>query len=482
MDATRRLWAIASLAVGLAGFALLTARPLALAGSVLLGAWLISRQFLFYRATTRLAEDISVTHSPAKTGVRTAERIPTTLSAALGTPSRLALSVDGGVPTTATVSEPLALTVNPGETNAATTVDVRWPVAGQHTFDTATLTVTDGLFRQELPVGSTPTVTVEPRVPRNLHVGEGGDRIATAYGEHDAGRLGSGIEPAELREYVPGDTADRIDWNATARLGTPYVREFDAETDRKTMLVVDHSQSLSTGQVGETKLEYVRELALAMAENARQLGDPLGMLTVGDEGVTERVPPATQPDQYATVRRTLHSLSPTSGPQESTGDSLGSTTTLAGVNRALATLDGEESQFARTLQPFYADRQVYVDRISADPLYTAVQSLLAREQGTVFTVLCTDDSAPAELLETAKLASSDGGTILVLLAPTVLYEQDGLADVERAYDRYVEFEELRRELATIGGVTALEVGPGDRLSTVLAAGQNQRAQVGGEPS
>jgi len=62
---------------------------------------------------------------------------------------------------------------------------------------------------------------------------------------------------------------------------------------------------------------------------------------------------------------------------------------------------------------------------------------------------------------------------LVLLAPSVLYEPGGLADIEQAYDRYVEFEQFRRELARIDNVTALEVGPTDRLSAVIEAGRSR---------
>ena len=35
---------------------------------------------------------------------------------------------------------------------------------------------------------------------------------------------GAGIEFAEAREYTPGDDVRRIDWNVTARLGTPWVK------------------------------------------------------------------------------------------------------------------------------------------------------------------------------------------------------------------------------------------------------------------
>lgn len=488
MEPSRRLWAVAGLALGLAVFGVVLARPVALVGSILLVAWILSRQYLFYRAAVEFSEGLSVAQASEKTAIRTEETVAATLTATVGRPTRIECTVKAGLPITATAATPLELRLGPEQTTASITASVQWPVAGRHTFEQPTVTITDGLFREQWSTGPTETVTVEPRGPRNFHVGAGGDRIATAYGEHDAGQLGSGLEPAELREYVPGDTADRIDWKATARLGTPYVREFEAETDRKTMLIVDHRRSLAQGPADETKLEYLRELSLAVTDSASKLDDPLGLVTVGDEGVTERVAPATTPEQYRTIRRTLLNLdvtgeSSTRVPHEARQGSLRGQhpNTLAEVRRALATLEAEEGPFADRLRPFYAERQQYLERISADPLYGAVETTLAREQGPVLTVLCTDDRAQTELLETVKRATRDGGTVLVLLAPTVLYEQGGLAEIERAYDQYVEFEEFRRELSRIDGVTALEVGPGDRLSAVLTAGENRsvRARAGG---
>jgi uncharacterized protein (DUF58 family) len=491
MKPTRRLWATAGLAAGLAVFGVVLARPIVLGGTVLLGAWILSRQYLFSRAVARLADNLTVTQSPAAVGVRTDDTMPATLTAALDAPSRLACSVEGGLPTAANAASPLGADIDPGETSAAATVSIQWPIAGQHTFDQATVAVADGLFREQFPAGARdpPTVTVEPRGPRNVHVGEGGDPRVATYGEHDAGRFGSGLEPAGLREYTAGDTADRIDWNATARLGTPYVREYDAETDRRTLLVVDHRGPLADGPAGETELDYLREVALAIADSAKQLDDPLGLVTVGDGGVTERLAPSTQPDQYRHIRRLLFNLEPTTDPRGSNDDPDRSGTTAeesspAKARYALATLDGDQSAFARRLRPFYAERQLYLERFGTRPLYSAVRTAIAHEQGPVFTVLCTDDSAPTELVETVKTASQNRSAVLVLLAPTVLYEQGGLSDVERAYERYVAFEELRRNLSRLDGVTALEVGPGDRLSAVLAAGRDRTARnrVGGEPS
>ncbi|MFC7019236.1 MULTISPECIES: hypothetical protein [Haloarcula] len=66
--------------------------------------------------------------------------------------------------------------------------------------------------------------------------------------------------------------------------------------------------------------------------------------------------------------------------------------------------------------------------------------------------------------------------MVVFLTPSVLYDLDTLGDLDDAYRRYTAFEEFRRELAALERVSAFEVGPSDRLSAVLSAG-NQRRRV-----
>lgn len=477
MHPTRRSWAVAGLAGTMAALAVAVSRPLLLGGAAVAGAWVLARQAAFVRALEEATDGLVVEQSPARLGVRTTARTPVTLAARLAEPSDLELSVRAGLPTAADAADPLEIDLAPGEREREATTDVAWPTAGRHRFGPATLVAADGWFRESVPVGSGPTVTAEPPGPRNVHVGEGGNRVATAYGDHEAGRQGSGVEPAELREYVPGDTADTIDWKATARLASPHVREYEAETDRQTLLVVDHRATLSTGRPGETKLDYLREVALATAAAARDLGDPLGLLAVGDEGITGRIEPASTPRNYVSIRRRLLDIEPTvpETPLEGARSGPGATAGgAASLRRTIADLEGDES-FAATLRPFYAARQGYRERFADDPLYGAIRTVGDRNREAVWTVILTDDSAPDELREAVSLAR-EGGEVLVLLAPTVLYEPGGLADVEAAYDRYVEAEEFRRELSRMDRVRALEVGPGDRLSTVLSAGRSRRSR------
>ncbi|ELY93039.1 hypothetical protein C482_20231 [Natrialba chahannaoensis JCM 10990] len=427
--------------------------------------------------------------APVRSGVQTDDSIPVTLAATLADPSSLLIEIEAGLPTATVAEAQPSVTIDPGETAVSHTTTISWPVAGHHQFDTPTLTIENDFFRETLLIGTTPSVTVEPREPRAIHVGEGGDRLATAYGEHDGGRHGFGIEPAELREYIPGDTMDRIDWKATARLSSPHVREYEGETDRRTLLLIDQRCDLMTGEPGETKLEYLREVALAIMGSARRLGDPVGLLGVGDAGITTHIEPTTTPVMYTRIKHELLTLEPTTVEQETPTtkphtphltlpethstdrrqSSVRNTTADARMKLEAITATGEEETFVSTLRPFYAARKSYQTRIESEPLYGAVRTAIQQHNSQQLTIICTDDSNPGELREAVTAARKNGNAVIVLLAPTVLYESGGLADIERAYDRYVEFESFRRDLAQLNRVTALEVGPKDRLSSVLSA-------------
>lgn len=468
MRFTRRFRAAAGTSVVLGAFAAITGKPVLLAGGLLLGAWLVGATYAFVHSARAAAGALDLDASVAPATIRADGETTVTVTGARtsGTP-RLPVSVECPLPA---VGEPIdgdpAFTMTPEAEQDGTTVPLTVPVAGRFEVGPCQLTVTDsqGLFETTVTTATSANLTVRPRRPQHIHVGEGGRRVATAYGEHETGRGGAGLEPAELRQYIPGDPTSRIDWNATARLGEPYVREFEAQVDRETLLVVDHRAAMGVGRPGETKLDYGRELALAVVDSADALADPLGLVTVGDGGATTQQGPGATEAHFQRVRTRLTDLVPTGaqGPRSNPLD--------PGRARAVTSrLAEEESPFADALGPLLADSEAYVRRVREDPLLGAVEAALARRSRTELAVVVTDETGRTELRETARLLRRQGVRGVFYLLPGPLYDPGGLADLEEAYAAYVDFEEFRRELAGVTGVTAFEVAPEDRLGAVLSA-------------
>mgnify|MGYP005692512533 FL=1 len=48
-------------------------------------------------------------------------------------------------------------------------------------------------------------------------------------GEYHSSFKGRGMTFSEVREYQPGDDVRLIDWNVTARSGSPFIKVFEEE-------------------------------------------------------------------------------------------------------------------------------------------------------------------------------------------------------------------------------------------------------------
>ncbi len=101
---------------------------------------------------------------------------------------------------------------------------------------------------------------------------------------------GSGIEFAEAREYVPGDDVRRIDWNVTARMGTPWVKEFVEERDLSVICAVDRSPSMLAATPAGGRLRAAAELVALLGFAAAYNNDRTGLLMFSD-GVDAYVEP-----------------------------------------------------------------------------------------------------------------------------------------------------------------------------------------------
>ena len=109
-------------------------------------------------------------------------------------------------------------------------------------------------------------------------------------GEYNSAFKGRGMEFAEVREYLRGDDVRTIDWNVTARTGSPYVKVFDEEREQTVMLLVDASASGAFGSVQQMKGEVGVEISALLAFAAVKNNDRVGLLIFTDE-VEVFIPP-----------------------------------------------------------------------------------------------------------------------------------------------------------------------------------------------
>jgi uncharacterized protein (DUF58 family) len=75
-------------------------------------------------------------------------------------------------------------------------------------------------------------------------------------------KIGSGIEFADHRDYVPGDDFRYIDWNLYGRMEKLLLRLFEEEEDLSIYLLLDASGSMTTGE--SVKFDYARRVVAAL--------------------------------------------------------------------------------------------------------------------------------------------------------------------------------------------------------------------------
>jgi uncharacterized protein (DUF58 family) len=102
-------------------------------------------------------------------------------------------------------------------------------------------------------------------------------------GEYHSCFKGEGIDFEDFREYQPGDEVRSIDWNVTARLGTPFVKKFIEQRELTVFLAIDVSASGNYGSHGPSKRELMAEIAALLAFSALQNKDKVGLILFTDE-------------------------------------------------------------------------------------------------------------------------------------------------------------------------------------------------------
>jgi uncharacterized protein (DUF58 family) len=103
---------------------------------------------------------------------------------------------------------------------------------------------------------------------------------------------GAGIDFTDLRGYTPEDDIRHIDWNVTARLDEPYVRQYTEDRDLTAWLVLDQSASMRFGAERNPKDSVLAQLAICLGWIFAQGGNRVGAILY-DNRRQRVIPPRT---------------------------------------------------------------------------------------------------------------------------------------------------------------------------------------------
>lgn len=123
-------------------------------------------------------------------------------------------------------------------------------------------------------------------------------------GQHRSPFFGQSIEFAQHREYVPGDDIRRVDWKVWSKTDRYYLKLYEEETNLRTTILVDASESMQFGSGDVTKFDYACSIAAALAYLLLRQQDAVS-LAVFDEEVRIRAPSRSHQNHLGTILSVL---------------------------------------------------------------------------------------------------------------------------------------------------------------------------------
>lgn len=138
-------------------------------------------------------------------------------------------------------------------------------------------------------------------------------------GMHKSPVYGQSVQFVQHREYMPGDDLRRIDWKVWSRSDKFVVKQYEAETNLRSYVVVDASESMLYGQDKHRragtlyKYDYVATAAACLAYLTIKQQDSCGLVTF-DSDVREAIPPRSSQRHMDAVTKALQ----VSNPREKT--------------------------------------------------------------------------------------------------------------------------------------------------------------------
>lgn len=163
---------------------------------------------------------------------------------------------------------------------------------------------------------------VQPELLARLaHLSFRAQRIAEGVlaGMHKSAHHGASVEFAQHREYVAGDELKHIDWKAFAKSDRYQIKQYEDETNLRSFLLVDTSNSMQYGPAGHgapDKISAASVLAAALGYLLLRQGDAVGLLTFGSRLGTY-IPPRARPDHFWNLVHVLE-REPVGGPTDIT--------------------------------------------------------------------------------------------------------------------------------------------------------------------
>jgi uncharacterized protein (DUF58 family) len=132
-------------------------------------------------------------------------------------------------------------------------------------------------------------------------------------GMHKSPFFGHSIEFIQHREYTAGDDLRHLDWKVWSKTDRFYIKQYEEETNLRSTLVVDVSESMHYGRGPLNKYNYGCTAAACLAYMLLRQQDAVGLISF-DQDVRQTVPARSQNTHIDALCNAMH----VSRPREKT--------------------------------------------------------------------------------------------------------------------------------------------------------------------
>ena len=126
-------------------------------------------------------------------------------------------------------------------------------------------------------------------------------------GQHKSPYHGFSVEFAEHRSYGHGDEIRHIDWKLYGKTDRYYIKRFEEETNLRSHILIDTSQSMKFKSKNITKLDYASYLAAALTHLMLSQKDGIGLILF-DEKIKKFIPPRASKTHSKIIMETLDTI------------------------------------------------------------------------------------------------------------------------------------------------------------------------------
>lgn len=274
---------------------------------------------------------------------------------------------------------------------------------------------------------------------------------------------GFGLDLADLREYQPNDDVRHIDWNVTARMQVPHVREFQEDREVAAWFVLDLSGSIDFGSYSVRKRALSSEFVTVLSRLLIRYGNRVGAILHGDGG-HEMIPARAGRRHVLHLIDRMFDFGARSSPAASPKPARGARQAPAGKETDLAAI-------LQRAQPLIRRRSVVFlvsDFISSTD-WTRALALLARRHEVV----------AVRLYDPLEVALPDLGLVVMQDAETgeQMFVDTNDAGFRKRFAAAAEQrEQVLRNAFAEAGVDRLELATDERLDEALLRFMRLRKQ------